>query len=279
MITIEAMICIWAGFMRDSEPYIALLLNNRLEESAPPMVQIFRSAKFLYNASEMKSMKVRIFLSFCFVAIIALMAGCGGRGYGVADRNHAVSLNCCTFQTGTAKQHAIARTAARLVGARTIQTGGRLISYDCAGVTRAVYLSQGHDLYEGTGGNGPANGVRLIYEHVRQHGRIHRGPAVRPGDLVFFDNTWDFNEDGMLNDPLTHVGIVEEVERDGTVVFISRVSNAIERYRMNLHAPNAFRDADGRILNDYLRRKKPADPQATGYLAGQLFSGFGSLSE
>jgi hypothetical protein len=217
--------------------------------------------------------------SFCFLTIIALMAGCGAREYGAADRNHTVSLNCCTFQTGTAKQQAIARTAAKLVGARTIQTGDRLISYDCAGVTRAVYLSHGHDLYEGTGGVVPATGVRHIYEHVRQHGRIHRGPAVRPGDLVFFDNTWDFNEDGRLNDPLTHVGIVEEVERDGTVVFISRVSNAIERYRMNLHAPNAFRDTDGRILNDYLRRKKPADPQATGYLTGQLFAGFGSLGE
>jgi hypothetical protein len=243
------------------------------------MVRIFSSAKFLYNASEMKSMKARILLSFCFVAIIALMAGCGARDHGAVNRNHAVSLNCCTFQTGTAKQHAIARTAARLVGARTIQMGDRLISYDCTGVTRAVYLSQGYDLYEDTDGIGPANGVRLIYEHVRQYGRIHRGPTVRPGDLVFFDNTWDFNEDGMLNDPLTHVGIVEKVERDGTVVFISRVSNAIERYRMNLHSPNAFRDADGRILNDYLRRKKAADPQATGYLTGQLFSVFGSLSE
>lgn len=245
------------------------------------MVRIFSSAKFLYNAFEMKLMKTRIFLSCCFVAIITLMlmVGCSALDYGAADRNHTVSLNCCTFQPGTAKQQAIGRTAARLVGARTIQTGDRLISYDCAGVTRAVYLSHGYDLYEGTVGIGAANGVRLIYEHVRQYGRIHRGPAVRPGDLVFFDNTWDFNEDGKLNDPLTHVGIVEEVERDGTVVFISRVSNAIARYRMNLHAPNAFRDADGRILNDYLRRKKPADPQATGYLTGQLFTGFGTLGE
>src|SRR4051812_10603058 len=106
----------------------------------------------------MKSLNARMLLSLWSMAIIALMAGCGALDYGAADRNHAVSLNCCTFQTGTAKQHAIARTAAKLVGARTIQAGDRLISYDCAGVTRAVYLSHGHDLYEGTGGTGPANG-------------------------------------------------------------------------------------------------------------------------
>jgi len=213
------------------------------------------------------------------MAIMALTAGCGAFDYGATDRNHAASLNCCRLQTGSAKQQALARTAARLVGARTIQIGNRLVSYDCAGVTRAIYLAEGHDLYEGTGGSGQANGVRLIYEHVRKHGRIHFGPAVRPGDLVFFDNTWDFNEDGMLNDPLTHVGIVEEVERDGTVVFISRVSNAIERYRMNLRAPNAVRSVDGRVLNDYLRRKKTGDWHATRYLTGQLFAGFGSFDE
>ena len=213
------------------------------------------------------------------MAIMALMAGCGALDYGAIDRNRTASLNCCRLQTGSAKQQAIARTAARLVGARTIQIGNRLVSYDCAGVTRAIYLSQGHDLYMGAGGNGQANGVRRIYEHVQKHGRIHRGPAVGPGDLVFFDNTWDFNADGLLNDSLTHVGIVEAVERDGTVIFISRVSNAIERYRMNLRAPNTIRDADGRILNDYLRRKKIGDPLATGYLTGQLFASFGSLDE
>jgi hypothetical protein len=210
---------------------------------------------------------------------VILMAGCAGRDYGIAQRDLAASLNCCRPQPGTVKQHAIAQTASRLVGARTIQTGNRFISYDCAGVARAIYLSQGIDLYEGGEQKAHANGVRLIYEHVRAYGRIHHGPTVRPGDLVFFDNTWDVNADGMLNDPLTHVGIVEGVEQNGTVVFISRVSNAIERYRMNLREPNAMRASDGRLLNDYLRRKKSDDLLATGYLTGQLFAGFGRLNE
>jgi hypothetical protein len=96
---------------------------------------------------------------------------------------------------------------------------------------------------------------------------------------VFFDNTWDFNQDGVLNDALTHVGIVESVERNGTVVFISRVTNAIERYRMNLREPNATRASDGRLLNDYLRRRRSGDPLETGYLTGQLFAGFGTLDK
>lgn len=227
----------------------------------------------------MVRMKARRVLCFSMALAAALMAGCAGRDVGIAQRNHTVSLNCCRPHPGTEQQHAIAHTASRLVGARTVQTGNRFIGYDCAGVTRAIYLSHGIDLYEGGEQKGRANGVRLIYEHVRAYGRIHYGPAVRPGDLVFFDNTWDFNEDGILNDPLTHVGIVEAVEQNGTVVFISRVSNAIERYRMNLREPNVMRSSDGRLLNDYLRRKKSGDPLATGYLTGQLFAGFGTLDE
>jgi hypothetical protein len=80
----------------------------------------------------------------------------------------------------------------------------------------------------------------------------------------------------MTNDPLTHVGIVERQEDDGTVVFISRVAGAIERYRMNLALPHVHRTTQGRLLNDYLRRKDFDDPAATAYLTGELFAGFGS---
>jgi hypothetical protein len=153
---------------------------------------------------------------------------------------------------------------------------GRRIEYDCAGVTRAIFLKHGIDLYDSETTDHRANGVRLIHNHIRQHGLLHRGPAVRPGDLVFFDNTWDFNHDGKANDPLTHVGIVERQDRDGTITFISRVAGAIQRYHMNLGLPHTYRTADGKIVNDHLRRKDSGAPAAAGYLTGELFAGFGS---
>ncbi|HEY5626540.1 MAG TPA: hypothetical protein VIR79_01200 [Nitrospira sp.] len=168
------------------------------------------------------------------------------------------------------------RTATKLVGAKTIVSNGRRIAYDCAGVTRAVFLEHGIDLFEGGAGDPKANGVKLIHRHISKQGTFHRGPAVQPGDLVFFDNTWDFNGDGFINDPLTHIGIVERQEPDGTVVFISRVAGAIERYRMNVGLPHVHKTADGKILNDYLRRKDITDPPNTSYLTGELFAGFGA---
>ncbi len=182
-----------------------------------------------------------------------------------------------SFLTSLPGRSAIVESAARLVGARTITSQGKRIAYDCAGVTRAIFLEHGIDLYRGAFHDPRGNGVRLIHNHVRQYGTLHRGSTVRPGDLVFFDNTWDFNGDGKLNDPLTHVGIVERLEPDATVIFISRVANAVERYRMNLDQPHVHKTAQGHVLNDYIRRKHPADPDHTARLTGELFSVYGNL--
>lgn len=209
-------------------------------------------------------------------AKLILIFGCAGPSGDRSVHLPAPERACCKAGDSLARHQAVAKTAASLVGARTVEVNGRRIAYDCAGVTRAIYLKHGIDLYESKEESRQANGVRLIYHHVQQHGRIHQGPVVRPGDLVFFDNTWDYNGDGAVNDPLTHVGVVERVETDGTVLFISRVAGAVERYRMNLVHPHVHRTDDGRILNDYLRRKKWRDQDGTPYLTGELFAAFGT---
>ena len=210
------------------------------------------------------------------LCVLLAMASCAGPSTERPRINSVPVVDCCRAASSDAQHDAIVRTAVKLVGARTIESGGRRIAYDCAGVTRAVYLAHGIDLYDGVHQNNQANGVRLIFDHVRARGRIHRGPVVQAGDLVFFDNTWDADGDGVDNDPLTHVGVVEKVESDGTIVFISRVGEAIERYRMNLAYPQTHRHADGRILNDYMRRKRWSDQNDTRYLTGELFAAFGT---
>ena len=215
-------------------------------------------------------------LAGLLLIVLALSAGCAGSPTERPRMMITPARDCCRPAQPAARQGAIVRTAAGLVGAKAIVSHGRRISYDCAGVTRAIYMAHGIDLYEGVSPARNVNGVRLIYEHVRDQGRIHTGPVVHPGDLVFFDNTWDYNGDGEANDPLTHVGIVERVESDGTIVFISRVSEAIERYRMNLAHPHIHQTGDGRILNDYMRRKRLSDGDGTRYLTGELFAAFGT---
>ena len=44
----------------------------------------------------------------------------------------------------------------------------------------------------------------------------------------------DFNGDGRLNDPLTHVGVVERTEPDGTVVFSARDADVLRRQSVRM---------------------------------------------
>ena len=184
---------------------------------------------------------------------------------------------CCAMAKPLPRQTALAQTAVRFVGRSRVEVNGRSYAPDCSGFVRGVYASQRVDLFDGLGELDGGNGVGRIYTHLVEHGRIHYGPVVHPGDLVFFHNTWDFNHDGFPNDPLTHVGVVEHVERDGTVLFLSSVASGIQRYRMNLQYPDAHKAADGRVINDYLRRRHSSDTRGTRYLTGQLFAAFGTL--
>jgi hypothetical protein len=214
-----------------------------------------------------------------FVFIMATIAmvtlvGCTTSPVELPRRSETEARLCCQALERGPSRNAIVRTAAKLVGTKTIKSNGRRIAYDCAGVTRAVFLAHGIDLYDGEPGDSDANGVRIIHAHIQQQGTFHRGPVARPGDLVFFHNTWDYNGDGKVNDPLTHVGIVERQEPNGTVIFISRVADAIERYHLNLSLPHVHKSVDGRILNDYLRRRDVSDQADTNYLTGELFAQF-----
>lgn len=224
-------------------------------------------------------------IGFLALLVSGVLSGCATTGHQpVQDEKRGIptmgmrGAHCCAMAKGVPRQTALAKTAVRFVGQSRIRVGGRSYAPDCSGFVRGVYATQRVDLYGGLGELDGGNGVGRIFTHVVEHGRIHYGPTVHPGDLVFFHNTWDFNRDGLPNDPLTHVGVVETVDRDGTVVFVSSVSEGIKRYRMNLSHPDRHKAADGRVLNDFLRRKHVGDAQGTYYLTGRLFAAFGTLA-
>ncbi len=165
-------------------------------------------------------------------------------------------------------------TAARdLVGSRRVKLAGRTWPDDCTGFVEGVYAQAGVSFRgEGLAGD---NGVTALYRYAKAHGRVYTRGQPKPGDLVFFRETYDRNRDGRRNDGLTHVGLVDSIEDDGTVVVIHRVKRGVVRYRMNLEKPGLRRDPrTGEVLNDMLRapsaRKVPV-------LTGQLFAAYGSV--
>jgi hypothetical protein len=152
-----------------------------------------------------------------------------------------------------------------LVGKPKIALGGKRYPDDCTGLIRGLFAQVNIDVFEDaqTGDNG----VTAIYRFATRHGRSFRGGRPLPGDLVFFKETYDLNRDGRVNDGLTHVGLVESLEEDGTVVVIHRVARGVVRYRMNLEQPTMQAAANGSVLNDYLRERGTlGKPRLTGEL-------------
>jgi len=152
---------------------------------------------------------------------------------------------------------------------------GRRLPTDCSGYVRALYARAGVDLF--SEGRRADNGVRAIVRWVEIHGVLHRQKVPDPGDLVFFDNSYDRNGDGRLNDPLTHVGLVEEVLADGTALIVHATNHGIVREPMNLLRPHQTAGEDGRTINAPLRRKGRSDSPYTPHLMSELFAGFGRV--
>jgi len=129
----------------------------------------------------------------------------------------------------------------------------------CASVTRAGLPLQGN--------------TRSLWDWAQERGITHRRKVGKPGDLVFFDNTYDRNKNSRWDDPLSHIAIVVEVESDGTMLLAhGGTSKGRTTMKMNLH------DADSTDLNSYLRWKKSGDKKSYKYLSGQLWRGFASIS-
>lgn len=160
-----------------------------------------------------------------------------------------------------------------LVGSSKVRLAGRSWPDDCTGFVEAVYARAGVS-FRGAGLAGD-NGVTAMYRYARSHGRVYTKGQPKPGDLVFFRETYDQNRDGRRNDGLTHVGLVDEIESDGTVVVIHRVKRGVVRYRMNLAKPTIRRDPrTGEVLNDMLRAPGAGKVPV---LTGQLFASYGSV--
>ena len=217
---------------------------------------------------------------FAIAAAVVLELGCTGRRVATSDSpavDFATMLNP-TERRGPSSADAVEAVlvAARdTLGVSSPRLDGDAVPTDCSGYLHALYKRAHFDLFsEARPGD---NGVRAIVRWVQRYGHLYRAQLAAPGDLVFFDNSYDRNGDGRLNDRLTHAGLVEQVLPDGTLLIVHATNHGIVREPMNLFRPREATDASGRAINAPLRRKGTGDGPKTPHLMSELFAGFGRV--
>lgn len=176
------------------------------------------------------------------------------------------------------RQQALVAAANGLLGREELVVRGRRFNMDCTGVVLAVYYSAGLDLSRDLDRYG-GNGVTRLYKSLEDRDLLYRTRDPAPGDIIFWDNTYDRNGDGRWNDTLTHTGMVVSTRPDGQVEYIHmNYRRGIILETMNLHHPNAYQDTKrGRItiVNSPMRMKEAGKPHPEKWLASQLYRVFG----
>ena len=164
----------------------------------------------------------------------------------------------------------LATRAAGLVGLGSLKSVTTQVPDDCSGLVRYLYGTEGLDLMEPMRGT-TSNASAAIWGAAKATDSVAVG-TLEPGDLLFFRQTYDRDKNGRLDDGLTHVAIVESVASDGTITFIHRSGQGVNRSKMNLSLPHA-RTAYGGVINDFLRPKGRNWGPA---FASELFAGAAS---
>jgi hypothetical protein len=109
---------------------------------------------------------------------------------------------------------------------------------------------------------GTDGSVGALRGYLADNGRPVPPAQARAGDVVFFDLGAGGCQD--------HVGLAESVDPDGRITFREARDGQVRTSYLHAGEPCARRDSQGRILNTFLRPKRPDDPPATRYFAGEL---------
>lgn len=178
------------------------------------------------------------------------------------------------------RTHLVSTAAGWIGRSGPFRAGGRRFAPDCSGFVEAVYEAQGIPIRDAVPLR-PEDEWRAsaaLHRASRELGVLYgaeREPL--PGDLVFFENTYDRNHNGLRDDGITHVGLVELVRPDGAVIFLHRGGRGVVRGSLDLRHPSSARGPSGETRNSPLRApgrgRRPGGPA----LAGELFAGFGRI--
>ena len=233
----------------------------------------------MFDAPCPKSVSVRASRLALLLLAYGILASCAGRRSVPHERDAAYPFpDRETWAPAelTKLQAEVVAGGLGLVGKSELVVNGIRYPMDCTGLMRAAYAFGGVDLayrfpfYAG-------NGVQRLYLTLRDSGLLYATRYPAPGDLIFWDDTYDANGNGRADDQLTHVGMVVEVDGEGTISYLHynyRRGPVVER--MNLVRPDIeilVVKGGAVTFNSPLRMR--GSPPGPGITAAELFRVFG----
>jgi hypothetical protein len=202
------------------------------------------------------------------VAALGLEADTGDLSTGSAD-----DLRAALETEGeiTELQRRIVVAAEEVLATQNFVVDGYRYTRDCTGTVLNIYARAGVrliDLFP----NYTGNGVHCLYGIAEDYELLYQTYYPEPGDLIFWDNTYDKDGDGEWDDGLTHVGLVLNVDEDGTVEYVHyHYTGGVVRAHMNLLQPETHIDSEGVEINSPMRMRSHRYLNPSQWLASHLF--------
>jgi len=175
-------------------------------------------------------------------------------------------------------QDALLVSAYSLLGkkpSQVVRVNNKKFTLDCSGTVSAIFYGMGIDLKKELG----SAGVEGMYKGLERKGLLHENLYPQTGDIIFWDNTWDKNDDkNYNNDPLTHTGVVVNVDEDGTIHYLhEHFDNGVIVEYMNLYRPETHKDETGKIINSAMFSGSHSGNHPDHWLSGDLWNMFGGV--
>lgn len=142
---------------------------------------------------------------------------------------------------------------------------GRRDGGDCSGFVNLINIKSGHPFYNEVELNknfDNARKSRAMFNLMSQKGQAYETMLPNIGDLVFFKDTVTSTKTKkkqkkpvvkQVAENITHVGIVTQVEADGTVEFIHHSNGKNVLDYMNFNYP-MLTAKDGKKMNTYMKQ-------------------------
>lgn len=149
---------------------------------------------------------------------------------------------------------------------------------DCSGFVALVNSENGEPYYKKSQLNSYfTNDYRskAIYNVMKSDMKIIKKEAPKIADLVFFSDTLEKTKRNFGSTNITHIGIVTQIDDDGTVHFIHHIRGKNIIGVVNKKYPNISK-LRNKNINTYLKKCEPKKPKQE-CLSSFFFTAYGEI--